>query len=345
MVLSHYWVRDKIYVIFEAGLNHNGDPELAMKLVEAAAECGADAVKFQKRDITSLAISTMLDSAETRFPSLGNTYREVRSKLELSKDVYRQLRDRSHELGLDFMVTPFDSVSLDFILDVGIDSIKVASHSVANPRLLEKISKAKLPVVMSSGMVSLEELDCAVNIFNAAGTDLAILHCSSEYPTEDYGANLGLISTLANRYGRVTGFSGHEIGSLHSVLALGMGAKIIERHVTLKNDLEGFDHKMSMDIENFKLFVKDIRRVPSILGDGVKKITAIEETTRAKYRVSMVSSRNIKKGEVLTQDMLTYKNPGTGLSALQEKHFLGKVVVREIAEDTLISPDFFSSSN
>jgi N-acetylneuraminate synthase/N,N'-diacetyllegionaminate synthase len=115
--------------------------------------------------------------------------------------------------------------------------------------------------------------------------------------------------------------------------------------VTLKNDLEGFDHKMSMDIESFKLFVKDIRRVPSILGDGVKKITAIEETTRAKYRVSMVSSRNIKKGEVLTQDMLTYKNPGTGLSALQEKHFLGKVVVREIAEDTLISPDFFSSSN
>jgi len=341
VVTLSYWARDDIYVIFEAGLNHNGDPEIALQLVEAAAACGADAVKFQKRDISSLATRNMLDSSETRFPSLGNTYREVRSKLELSKDVYLALKSRSHELGLHFMVTPFDTKSLNFILDIGVDSIKVASHSVANPRLLLEISKAKLPVVMSSGMVSLEELDHAVNIFNSAGTDLAILHCSSEYPTKDQGANLLLISTIAKRYGRIVGFSGHELGALHSILALGMGAKIIERHVTLDNELEGFDHKMSMNIENFKLFVNDIRRVPIVLGDGVKRITEVEELTRAKYRVSMVSSRNIEQGEVFKEDMILYKNPGTGLSALQEKKFIGKVFSQSIPEDTLIVPEFF----
>lgn len=342
MTLS-YWARDDIYVIFEAGLNHNGDPEIALQLVEAAAACGADAVKFQKRDISSLATRNMLDSAETRFPSLGNTYREVRSKLELSKDAYLALKSRSHELGLHFMVTPFDAKSLNFILDIGVDSIKVASHSVANPRLLLEISEAKLPVVMSSGMVSLEELDHAVDIFNSAGTDLAILHCSSEYPTKDEGANLQLISTLAKRYGRIVGFSGHELGTLHSILALGMGAKIIERHVTLDNELEGFDHKMSMNKESFKLFLNDIRRVPIILGDGVKRITEVEELTRAKYRVSMVSSRNIEQGEVFKDDMVVYKNPGTGLPALQEKKFIGKVFSQSIPEDTLITPEFFKN--
>ena len=339
--MTSYWARDKIYIIFEAGLNHNGDPEMALQLVEAAAACGADAVKFQKRDIFALATGEILNSAETRFPSLGKTYREVRSKLELSRDVYQNLRSRSHELGLNFMVTPFDAESLNFILDVGVDSIKVASHSVANPRLLMEISKTKLPVVMSSGMVSLEELDHAVGIFNSAGTDLAILHCSSEYPTEDQGANLQLISTIANRYGRIVGFSGHELGTLQSILALGMGAKIIERHVTLNNNLEGFDHKMSMTVDNFKLFVDDIRRIPIILGDGVKRITKIEEQTRAKYRVSMVSSRSIEKGEVLKKDMIIYKNPGTGLPALEEEQFLGKVFAQAVPKDTLILPEFF----
>ena len=340
-LMISYWSRSDVYIIFEAGLNHNGDPEMALQLVEAAAACGANAVKFQKRDISALATKSMLDSAETRFPSLGNTYREVRSKLELSKDVYLTLKKRSHELGLHFMVTPFDTESLSFILDVGVDSIKVASHSVANPRLLTAISKTELPVVMSSGMVSLEELDHAVSIFNSAGTDLAILHCSSEYPTEDQGANLHLISTIAKRYGRVVGFSGHELGTLHSILALGMGAKIIERHVTLSNDLEGFDHKMSMNVESFKLFVNDIRRVPVVLGDGVKRITQVEELTRAKYRVSMVSSRDIGQGEVLKKDMVVYKNPGTGLPALQEELFIGKVFSRSIPEDTMILPEFF----
>jgi sialic acid synthase SpsE len=339
--MTSYWAREKPYIIFEAGLNHNGDPKMALQLVEAAAACGADAVKFQKRDISALATSGMLGSVETRFPSLGKTYREVRSKLELSKNVYQTLRSRSHELGLHFMVTPFDVASLNFILDVGVDSVKVASHSVANPRLLVDISKTNLPVVMSSGMVSLEELDHAVGIFNTAGTDLAILHCSSEYPTADQGANLQLISTIANRYGRIVGYSGHELGTLHSILALGMGAKIIERHVTLSNELEGFDHKMSMTVDSFKLFVDDIRRIPIILGDGIKRITEIEEQTRAKYRVSMVSSRNIEKGEILKKDMIAYKNPGTGLPALQEEQFLGNVFAQSVPEDTLIMPEFF----
>lgn len=339
--MPSYWDRDDVYVIFEAGLNHNGDPDLAMKLVEAASAAGADAVKFQKRDIQSLATQAMLDSPETRFPSLGSTYREVRSQLELTFDVYKALRSRAHSLGLHFMVTPFDSVSLDFVLEVGVDSLKIASHSVANPRFLREVAVAGLPVVMSSGMVTLDELDAAVGIFTEAGTDLALLHCASEYPTEDQGANLKLIQTLADRYQRVTGFSGHELGTLHTLLALGMGARIIERHVTLDNSLEGFDHKMSLNTHAFANLMSDIRRASVVFGDGVKSISQIESATRSKYRVSMVSSRAIRAGEVLSAELVVYKNPGTGIPAIEEQIYFGRSLKTSVPKDELLKPEMF----
>lgn len=334
-----HWMRAKTIVIFEAGLNHNGDVRLARELVEAASDSGADVVKFQKRDLTTLASKSMLESEELRFPSLGATYQEVRTKLELSKEAYIELRDLAHSKGLEFMVTPFDKPSLDFLLEVGVDSLKIASHSVADPRLLGHVAQSGLPVVMSSGMVTLEELDNAVEVFKSAGTDLALLHCASEYPTGDEGANLGLIATIRERYGAVTGFSGHEIGSLHTLAAVALGAKVVERHVTMSNELEGFDHKMSMEVEQFSHLVKAIRRLEIAIGDGVKRITPVEMSTRLKYRVSMVASRDLHPGEKLSKDMIVYKNPGTGIPASEEERLLGSVIQQFLEKDSLIPID------
>lgn len=339
-----HWIRSRTTVIFEAGLNHNGDLSIAKELVESAAQSGADVVKFQKRDIQALAAREMLQSEERRFPSLGSTYLEVRTKLELTKDDYLELRELAHSRGLEFMVTPFDKPSLDFLLDIKVDSLKVASHSVADPRLLQNVATSRLPVVMSSGMVTIEELDRAVGIFKSAQTDLALLHCSSEYPTNDTGANLRLIQTLRDRFGLTTGFSGHEIGSLHTIAAVAMGAKIVERHVTLSNRLEGFDHKMSMEVDAFADLVREIRRLEVALGDGVKTITPLEMTTRVKYRVSMVAARDLLPGEVLAPDLVVYKNPGTGIPASQEDEFIGSVVRSFVEADTVIQPEQLNKS-
>ena len=333
-----------VKIIFEAGLNHNGDPSLAHELVEAAHLSGADAVKFQKRDVNSLATTKMLGQPELRFPSLGNTYKDVRSKLELSKSTYLDIKAHSHDLGLEFMVTPFDKPSLDFLIDVGVDSLKVASHSVANPRLLRQIRETGLPVYMSSGMVTLEELDSAMEVFDGYPS-FTLMHCSSEYPTTHEGANLRVLPALRSRYGRDVGFSSHELGDLHTLAAVSLGATCIERHVTVDNDLDGFDHQMSMSVESFKQLVEKVRQLEVALGDGVKRITSTEQLTRDKYRVSMVASRNLEPGEVLTEDMICYKNPGTGIPAIDEPKVLGLRIKNQVEADTLISPDDLQDYN
>lgn len=330
-----------IYTIFEAGLNHNGDPSIAELLVREAAAAGADAVKFQKRDIPSLATSEMLESTENRFPSLGNTYREVRSKLELSREVYRDLLDLSKELGIDFMVTPFDTASLEFLLDVGVRHFKIASHSVANPRFLKRMSQLDLPVVCSSGMVTQGELDLAIEILSPLGEKLSLLHCTSAYPTLDEDANLLRIPYLRKRYGLRTGYSGHELGKLHTLAAVALGARVVERHVTVDKSLEGFDHQMSMSTSEFCDLVQDIRRLEVILSPVRTEPSPTEQVTRDKYRVSMVAADDLLPGAELLEGHVTYKNPGTGIPASREHEFLGKRLRRFVPVNTLLQEDDF----
>lgn len=331
------------YIIFEAGLNHNGSPKLAEELVRAAALHGADAVKFQKRSITALANREMLASEESRFPSLGKTYQEVREKLELDFRAYCDLRDMSHQLGLDFMVTPFDEESLDFIMNVGVDAVKIASHSVAHPRLLDKVSEVSVPVFMSSGMVTLQELDVAMGIFEEH-KEFTLLHCSSEYPTSNTGANLRLIPFLRERYQRPVGFSSHELGTSHSIAAVALGATTLERHVTLDKTLEGFDHKMSLAAEEFGLLVGQVREIEVAMGRAVKEISPEEQRTRDKYRVSMVASRDLSAGEALTAEMISYKNPGTGMPASAEATYLGRTLKNSVPFDSLLKPEHFEKA-
>lgn len=330
------------YIIFEAGLNHNGSPKLAEDLVRAAAAAGADAVKFQKRNISTLANREMLASEELRFPSLGKTYQAVREKLELNFETYCSLRDLSHQLGLDFMVTPFDEDSLDFVMSVGVDSLKIASHSVAHPRLLAKVSQVSLPIYMSSGMVTLQELDTAVEIFEHHRR-FTLLHCSSEYPTLSSGANLRLIPYLRERYRRPVGFSSHELGITHSIAAVALGAVALERHVTLDKNLEGFDHKMSLNAAEFGQLVRHVREIETAMGHERKEISPEEQKTRNKYRVSMVASRDLEKGETLTKEMISYKNPGTGMPASDETKYVGRTLKRAVSFDSLLMPEDFAT--
>lgn len=335
--------RDKsdCYVIAEAGLNHNGSMEVARKLIDVAAVAGADAVKFQKRTVDKLAVKAVLDAKDDRFPEFGGTYREIREHLEFDAAQYAKLKQYTETKGLDFMVTAFDTDAVDFLEALGVESYKLASHSLTNLGLLEYLAARAKPTILSTGMADLEEIDRAVAIFTSRGNPLALMHCVSAYPTPLHECNLAMMDVLKQRYGLVTGYSGHEVGYLPSVLAAARGAQLIERHFTLSKSMTGFDHKISLEPDELIAMVRDIRAVPKIVGSGRKEVSETEWITRRKYHVSMASAQEIAAGMVLTEAMVTYRNPGTGIPCKLAHMVLGKRAARTIAEDELLSPEMF----
>jgi len=329
------------YIIAEAGLNHNGSLELAKQLIDVAVVAGVDAVKFQKRTVAKLAVGATLDAPDDRFPQFGSTYREIRNYLEFGFDEYYELKHYAETKGLDFMVTAFDNDAVDFLLSVGVEHFKLASHSLTNLELLNYLAQKKMHTVLSTGMADLDEIDRAVEIFHKHGASLELMHCVSAYPTPLPECNLAMIDVLKNRYSLQVGYSGHEIGYLPSLLAVAMGAQMIERHFTLDKTMVGFDHKMSLEPDELIAMVRDIRNVPKIIGTGEKKVSETEWVTRRKYHVSAASSVIINKGDELTEAMVTYRNPGTGIPAKLIHTLIGKRAVSDIPPDTLLSADMF----
>lgn len=329
------------YVIAEAGLNHNGSMEMAKSLIDLAAIAGADAVKFQKRTISTLAVGETLDASDDRFPEFGSTYREIREHLEFDLDQYKDLKAYASSQGLDFIVTSFDRDATDFLNELDISVFKLASHSATNIDLLEYISSVGKPVIMSTGMAELDEVDTAVSIFQKNNCPLVLLHCVSAYPTPLGECNLSMIDVLKKRYGLPVGYSGHELGFLPTLSAVSMGACAIERHYTLDKSLPGFDHKMSLDPAEFCSMVSNIRDVENIKGNGVKHVSETEWITRKKYHVSVASSVHIQKGAQLTEEMITYRNPGTGIPAKDLNKIIGKRAIEDIKADRLLSFDMF----
>ena len=334
-------LNNRCYIIAEAGLNHNGSIEIAKKLIDIASVSGADAVKFQKRDIISLATNDVLNKEDKRFPNFGNTYREIREFLEFNLEDYKFLKHYTKEKKMDFIVTPFDIPSVEFLENVGLDAYKIASHSLTNLNLLEYVSQKKKHIILSTGMCVFEDIDLAVNIIKKNNCPLSLLHCVSSYPTKNEDSNLKLINILNERYNIPVGYSGHEIGFKPSILAVASGAKLIERHYTINKNMEGFDHKISLEPEELKEMIKEIRLVEKIIGDGKKFISETENITLNKYHVSMITSRNIKKGEKLDKSMITYKNPGNGISPKSEKLYLNKIFKEDVAEDILVNENMF----
>ena len=329
------------YVIAEAGLNHNGSVEIAKKLIDLASKAGADAVKFQKRTVNKLAIRSTLDAPDDRFPEFGKTYREIREHLEFDMAQYQEIKQHAENKGLDFLCTAFDPEAADFLEELGIEIYKLASHSATNIELLEHLAKTGKKSIMSTGMAELGEVETAVKIFEKYKTPLLLLHCVSAYPTPLGECNLNMINVLKENFGLPTGYSGHELGYLPTLTSVAMGAVAIERHYTLDNNMTGFDHKMSLNPQDFVAMVKDIRSIEKIKGTGEKNVSEAEWITRHKYHVSMVSSQDIIKGEELTVDMVLYRNPGTGIPAKDAHKVIGKKALQNISGDELLNLDMF----
>lgn len=329
------------YIIAEIGLNHNGNIEIAKKLVKVAKDCGADAVKLQKRDVSNLATEKILDAEDLRFPEFGNTYRKVREYLEFNKEQYLELKAFSKSLGIDFLCTAFDITSLNFLEDIKIDLLKVASHSVTNIPLIEEITKRSIDAIVSTGMSELEDIDYVYNFFQKSDSRLYLLHCISSYPTPDNEINLNIIDTLKKRYTNIIiGYSGHELGFFTTLMAVAKGARIIERHITLDKNMIGFDHSLSLEPEELKEMIIQIRRIEKILGTKEKKVTEVELFKKDQYNVSMIANCNIEKGTVLDNNIVIYKNPGNGILYKNATKMYGKVFNQDVKKDEIIRAEY-----
>lgn len=328
-----------VYFIAEIGNNHNGDFYLAKKTIEAAAAAGADAVKFQKRFVTETFTKDLRDKPQIKDQVLGSTYGEYRESLELNEEEFHKLKQYSEELGVTFFATPFDLKSVDFLENVGQDVYKIASFDVTNIPLLEKIAKLGKPIILSTGMSNLEEVDEAVETILKHNNQLVILYCISIYPTPDEYINVNVFKDLQDRYAPIPiGYSGHEKDILASLTFVGLGAKCIERHFTLDKKLPGPDHAtVSIEPAEFKQMVDQARRIEKMMVEGSKYIHQDEQKTRDKHGKSLTSRIDIPLGTVITADMICTRSPGIGLKPNRLDEVLGKKALFNIAADTTLT--------
>ena len=302
---------DRVYFIAEIGLNHNGDYHLAKNLMQVAMSAGCSAVKLQKRCVEQMAVASVLDQPFDRFPELGSTNREVRERLELSKDEYIRLTEFCRGK-IDFIVTPFDVQSVEFLDDIEVDAYKIASHSNTDIPLLREIARRGRPVIASMGMCNRLEVERLVSIFSQV--DLTLLYCVSSYPVDTKDVSLGLIEWL-KRYGCRVGYSDHEDGISVAPAAVALGAEVIEKHITLDKSMTGFDHHMSLDPSQLIQCVRNINLVKASLRKPQKKeILPCELRMFDNRRRSIYAACDIPKGTKLTADMMTTKAPLRGLT-------------------------------
>lgn len=329
---------EKTFFIAEIGNNHNGDFFLAKKTIEEAAKAGADAVKLQKRFVDDVFAKELLERPQTKDQIYGKTYGEYRKHLELSQEDFINLKKIAEDLGLIFFATPFDLKSVDFLERIGVDVYKISSFDVTNIPLLEYVAKKGKPVFLSGGMCTLEELDEAVETVLRFNNQLIIKHCISIYPTPDDKFNLLTIPFLRERYSPLPiGYSGHEQDILMTLGAIALGAKSVERHITLDKSLPGPDHgTVSIEPNDFKEMVDDARRLEKALGASTKQCFAEEMVMRKKHAKSLVSKVFIPKGTAVTADMVHCKSPGYGLKPNMFNSLMGKKTKIDIEPDTVI---------
>lgn len=327
------------FIIAEAGVNHNGDPELARQLVDAAAEAGADAVKFQTFHAEKV-ISRQARKAEYQVTTTGGdeSQLEMLKGLELAKAAYRDLQHYAQERDLIFISTPFDEESVDFLDTLNVPLFKIGSGEITNWPLLEHIARKGKPMILSTGMSFLSEVDEAVRVIYATGnTHLALLHCVSNYPAIPADVNLRAMQTMAQAFGVTVGYSDHTSGIEVALAAVALGACIIEKHFTLDKMLPGPDHRASLDPGELRSLVSGIRRVEAALGDGRKHPALSESDTAAAARRSIVAACDIPAGARLIRAMLAVKRPGTGLPAAMLGYLEGRVARHDIPADSLLT--------
>lgn len=329
---------EKVYIIAEAGDNHNGDFNTALKLVDVAKRAGADCVKFQTF-VTEEIISKYAEMAEYQKKNTGKeeSQFEMVKRLELSFDEFRKIKEYCDRVGIQFLSTPFDLKSVDFLNELGVPFFKIPSGEITNYPYLIKIAHTGKPVVMSTGMCEPDEILAAINVLEKNGSgEITLLHCNTEYPTPLKDVNLYAMRTMKKMFGKKVGYSDHTKGIEVPVAAVALGACVIEKHFTLDKNMPGPDHKASLEPDELGRMVKNIRNIEIALGDGVKRVSESERKNIAIARKSIVARRNIQEGEILTEENLAVKRPGTGINPMQWMEVLGIRAVRDFKEDELI---------
>lgn len=331
---------DKVIIIAEAGVNHNGNYDLAVKMIHEAKRAGADYVKFQTA-VPELVISTFAPKAEYQKETTGTD----ESQLDMCRAIHLPLTDYvklaaiCKEEGIGFMSTPFDLVSIDVLEELDMDYWKIPSGEITNLPYLRKIASKHRPVIMSTGMCEMQEIADALAVLEAGGLtrdQITLLHCNTQYPTPFADVNLAAMHTIAATFGTKVGYSDHTRGIEVPIAAVAMGAKVIEKHFTLDCNMEGPDHKASLEPHQLKAMVDAIRNVEEAIGSAEKHATASETPNKEVARKSIVAARAIAKGEVLTEENITVKRPGNGISPMLWDSVIGTKAKRDFIYDELI---------
>jgi N-acetylneuraminate synthase len=326
---------DRVFVIAEAGVNHNGSLETAKALVRAAAQAGADAVKFQTFSADALVLQNA-EKAEYQKQTSGvaESQYEMLKRLELSRSDHEGLMDECRRCGIQFCSTAFDFDSIRFLDSLDIPFMKVPSGEITNLPYLRMVNACRRPVILSTGMATMDEVDAALEVFT--NCDVTLLHCTTEYPCPYESVNLRAMLKLKDRFGRPVGYSDHTRGIEVSVAAAALGASVIEKHFTLSRDMEGPDHRASLEPAELKAMVAAIRNVERALGSGNKKPALVEMKNIAVARKSIVAKRAIRKGEIFSEDNLTTMRPGIGISPMRWDDVIGSVASRDYSRGDLI---------
>lgn len=330
----------KVFIIAEAGVNHNGSIELAKKLIDVARDAGVDAVKFQTFKAEKL-VSKNAQKADYQKQTTdsGESQFDMIKKLELDAATHHELIAYCNEKKIMFLSTPFDHDSIELLYDLGLEIFKIPSGEITNLPYLRHIGKLGKQVILSTGMADMDEIEDALDVLTEAGTkkeNITVLHANTMYPTPMEDVNLRAMVTIGNTFGVAYGYSDHTLGIEVDIAAVAMGACCIEKHFTLDKTMEGPDHKASLEPDELKAMVKAIRNIELALGSSVKKPSKSETPNIQIARKSIVAKTPIKKGEILGEDNLAVKRPGNGINPMRWDEIIGAIATKDYDEDNLI---------
>lgn len=329
---------NKVFIIAEAGVNHNGDISIAKKMIDVAVEAGVDAIKFQTFKAENLVCKNAKKAEYQKITTGTNENQfDMLKKLEITGKEHEELLNYCKKKNIFFLSTAFDLESIDLLNKLGMNTFKIPSGEITNYPYLRRIGKLKKKVILSTGMSNMQEVKDAVNVLKNNGTkNITVLHCNTEYPTPMECVNLKAMNTIRDELNVEVGYSDHTLGIEVPIAAVAMGAKVIEKHFTLDKNMEGPDHKASLEPDELKLMVKSIRNIEKAMGNGIKEITDSEKKNIKIVRKSIVASKNIFKGEKFTEENLTCKRPGSGISPMKWNEVINSIATRDYKRDEMI---------
>lgn len=330
--------KDKTFIIAEAGVNHNGDMNLAKKMIDAASASGADAVKFQTFKAEKLILKNIEKAPYQKITTNRNESQyDMLKRLEVTKEQTKELMEYCRKKNIIFLSTPFEKTSLDELDELGVVAFKIAATDLTNVQFLRQVAEKGKPIILSAGMCYLEEVQRAIETLYPINKDVVLLQCTANYPIKDEEANINVIRTFKEKFDILVGYSDHSQGIGASPYAVAVGAKVIEKHFTLDKNMEGPDHKASVTPKELQQLVSDIRRVEKYLGDGIKMPSCSEQMTRKSLQKCLVAQCKIKTGDVFSEENIVAKRTnGVGISALYYNDVIGRTAIKEYNEDDVI---------